>query len=259
MKSQFRTALACVGTWICFAITFSANAQMSDEATYTAWLGSADAKKTNDLWDKAVAEKQAAFDKSSSDPILRWNLALAQYGLMSATMRTKDEDRFDAYYEKTEEHLKELQKDQKLKAEAKALLSAVYGLKMSYSSMMGMVLGPKSSGLIEDAIGLAPSSALVWRVEANSKMFTPSMFGGDMAEAIKAFEKSVELFEKDPASLKNNWIYLDALVFQGQAYNKEGQTAKAIAAYEKALKLEPKLFWVKNDLLPKAKQKALGK
>lgn len=259
MKSQFRTALACACTWICFAITFQSNAQMSDAATYTAWLGNADAKKTNELWDKAVAEKQAAFDKNTSDPTLRWNLALAQYGLMSSTMRTRDEDRFEDYYEITEDHLKALQKDPKLKADAKALLSALYGLKMSYSSMMGMTLGPKSSGLIEDAIKLAPSSPLVWRVEANSKMFTPSMFGGDMKEAITAFEKSIALFEKDPASLKNNWIYLDALVFQGQAYNKEGQTAKAIATYEKALKLEPNLFWVKNDLLPKAKQKALGK
>lgn len=246
-------------TWLCIAITFTAAAQASDAATYNAYLGSADVAITNSLWDKVVADKQAAYDKNTSDPTLRWNLALAQYGLLSATMRTRDEDRFDEYYEKTEEHLKALGKNDKMKAEAKALLSGLYGLKLGYSSMMGMVLGPKSSGLIEDALELDPKSALVWRIEANSKMYTPEMFGGDKEEAIKAFEKSIGLFEQQPATLKNNWLYLDAHVFLGQAYTSEGQTAKAIAIYEKALKLEPNLYWVKNTLLPNAKQKALGK
>ena len=246
-------------TWLCLAFCITANAQMSDAASYAAYLGTADAASTNALWDKVVAQKQEAFNKNKTDNTLRWNLALAQYGLMTATMRTKDEDRFDKYYDETEDHLKALFKDDKFKAEAKALLSGVYGLKMGYSSMMGIVLGSKSSSLIEDALKGSPESPLVWRVEASSKMYTPEMFGGDKAEGLKAFEKSIALFEQDPASLKNNWIYLDALVFQGRAYASEGQTAKAIQAYEKALKAEPNFSWVKYDLLPKAKQKALGK
>lgn len=252
MKLLLSTAIACA--WICFA-----NAQVNDATSYTAWLGTADVKKSNELWDNAVAEKQAAFDKNSADPALRWNLALAQYGLLAGTMRSKDEDRFDDYYDKTEENLKALSKDSKFKAEAKALLSATYGLKMAYSSMMGMVLGSKSSALIEDAIKLAPESPVVWRVEANSKLYTPEMFGGDKVAGLKAFEKSIALFEQQPASLKNNWIYMDALVFLGQAYSSQGQAAKAISTYEKALNLEPNLFWVKNELLPKAKQKASAK
>ena len=255
MKTMLRT----VCTWVCIALTVPVFAQITDPSTYTAYLGNRDVKTANTLWDNVVSEKQAAFDKDPNDPALRWNLALAQYGLLSATLRTRDEDRFDKYYEKTEEHLKILGRDDAMKAEAKALLSAVYGLKLAYSSMMGMVLGPKSSSLIGDAMELAPKSPLVWRIEANSKMYTPEMFGGDMGEAIKAFEKSIELFEEHPATLKNNWIYLDAHVFLGQAYLQEGQAAKAIAVYEKALKLEPNLVWIRSELLPKAKQKALGK
>jgi tetratricopeptide (TPR) repeat protein len=255
MKTMLRT----VCTWICIVFTVSATAQISDPAIYTAYLGDKDIKAANTLWDNVVSEKQAAFNKNTSNATLRWNLALAQYGLLSATMRTRDEERFDKYYEKTEEHLKALGKDDKLKAEAKALLSGLYGLKVAYNSMMGMVLGPKSGSLIEEALKLGPTSPLVWRIEGNARMFTPSMFGGDMKEAIKAFERSIELFEQQPASLKHNWVYVDAHVFLGQAYSQEGQTAKAIAVYEKVLKIEPKLAWVRSDLLPKAKQKALGK
>lgn len=258
MKTFIRTALVCACTWLCLAFAQPAIAQTNDPLSYTAYLGTADVAQTNALWDKAVAEKQAAFDKNPGDINLRWNLALAQYGLLSGTMRAKDEDRFDQYYETTEKHLQALSKDDNTKGDAKALLSGLYGLKMAYNSMMGMVLGSKSSGLIEDAVKIAPQSPVVWKLQANSKMFTPAMFGGDIDEAIKAFEKAIELFEKQPDALKNNWLYVDTMIFLGQAYSSKSQWAKAVAIYEKALKVEPKLNWVKADLLPKAKQKALG-
>lgn len=255
MKTIIRTALMCACTWLCLA--FAVTAQSTDPLSYTAYVGLEDVAQTNKLWDKAVADKQSAFDKDPTN-VNRWNLALAQYGLIGGTMRARDEDRFDNYYEVTEEHLETLAKDEKMKGEAKALLSGLYGMKMAYSSMMGMVLGPKSSGLVEDAIKLAPQSAIVWKIQANSKMFTPAMFGGDIEEAIKAYEKSLGLFEKQPESLKNNWLYVDTMIFLGQAYSSESQWAKAVAIYEKALKVEPNLGWVKYQLLPKAKQKALG-
>lgn len=254
-----KTMILLQSTWLCFVFSMSATAQVNDPATYAAWLGGPDAATTNNMWDKVVAEKQEAFNKDKTDNTLRWNLVLAQYGLMGNTLRSHDEKRFDKYYETAEEHLKVLSKDEKLKGDAKALLSGLYGLKLNYSSMMGMVLGPKSSGLIEDAMKLDPQSPLVWRIQANSKMYTPAMFGGDMGEAIQAFEKSIELFEKHPEMLTNNWFYVDTHIFLGQAYSSEGQSSKAVAIYEKALKLEPNLLWVKSDLLPKAKQKALGK
>lgn len=262
MRTIIRTALQHVlrGACTCLCLVFAhvTLAQPSDPLSYTAYLGAPDVEQTNSLWDKAVAEKQSAFDKNPGDIILRWNLALSQYGLMGATMRTRDEDRFDKYYKITEEHLEVLSKDDKMKAEAKALLSGLYGIKMAYSSMMGMVLGPKSSSLVEEAVKLAPQSPIVWKIQANSKMFTPAMFGGDIEEAIKAFEKSIELFEKQPETLENNWLYIDTMVFLGQAYSSESQWAKAVAVYERALKIEPNLNWVKFQLLPNARKKALG-
>jgi len=240
--------LAITCAWLCLAFT-----QASDQSSYNAYLGATDV-----LWDQAVAEKQLQYDKEPKDQNARWNLALTQYGLMSATMRNRNEERFDKYYKVTEGHLEALVKDDKFKGDAKALLSGLYGLKLSYSSMMGMVLGPKSSGLIEDALKIAPQSAIVWKLQGNSKMFTPSMFGGDTGEAVRAYEKSIELFEKQPEALQYNWLYLDTMIFLGQAYSSQGQWTKAVATYEKALKFEPNANWVKQELLPKAKQKAQG-
>ncbi len=256
MNHMMRAALVCACSWLCFAL--SVTAQTSDPASYEAYLGDAETAKANAKWDKVVADKQAAFDKTPT-PAVRWNLALAQFGLLSATMRDRNEDRFDKYYKVTEAHLDVLRKDASLKGEATALLSGLYGLKMGYSSMMGMVLGPKSSSMIEDALKVSAASPIVWKVYANSKMYTPAMFGGDPEEALKAYRKSVELFEQDAANLNHNWMYLDALVFLGRAYSSQNQTALAIATYEKVLKVEPNMNWVRFELLPKAKQKALGK
>lgn len=141
-------------------------------------------------------------------------------------------------------------------AEPLALLSATYGLKMGYSPIQGMFLGSKSESLIEKGKKLDPSSPLVWKVRANSKFFTPEMWGGDLAEAITAYEKCITLYESKPALTKFNWMYLDALVFQGQAYMKQGDAGKAIMTYEKVLKIEPEFGWVKYSLLPTAKAKS---
>jgi cytochrome c-type biogenesis protein CcmH/NrfG len=48
-------------------------------------------------------------------------------------------------------------------------------------------------------------------------------------------------------------MYLDTMAFLGQAWAKKGDRAKAIAAYENALKAEPNFSWVKYVLLPKVK------
>lgn len=205
-------------------------------------------------WKKAVQHRQQELSKNSVDPTLNYALLLAQFGLLNATMKTKDEELFDDYYDATLETVEKITDADKKWAEPFAIQSAIYGLKMGYSPMQGMILGSKSSGLIEKAKKLNNSSPLVWKIYANSKFFTPEMWGGDLKEAILAYEKSIQLFEAKPDDLRFNWHYLDVLAFQGQAYLKDGQRAKAISTYEKALKVEPEFAWVKNVLLPKAQK-----
>lgn len=234
-------------------VAFNLHAQdATKKAMYYAYLGN-DANSTNE-WKKAVQNRQQELSKNTSDPKLKYALLLAQWGLLNATMKTKDEDLFDEYYDPALENLEEITKSDKKWAEPYAIQSAIYGLKMGYSPMQGMILGSKSSSLIEKAKKLNDTSPLVWKIYANSKFFTPEMWGGDIKEAIQAYEKSIALYEANPNDLPFNWFYLDALAFQGQAYLKDGQRAKAISTYEKALKIEPQFTWVKNVLLPKAQK-----
>jgi len=200
------------------------------------------------LWKSVVDKRQNIYDETSSPSDL-YELVASQHGLLNNTMSDQDEDLFDEYVDEAKDNIEILIDEDYKQAEAKAILSSIYGFEMAYSSWKGMFLGAKSSNTISSAIKLNDQSPLVWQVYANSKLFTPKAFGGNQQEAVESFKKSVELYEEQGYT-KNNWRYLDALAWLGQAYQKIGETDKARQTFEKALKVEPEFSWVKHSLLP---------
>jgi len=178
-------------------------------------------------------------------------LAYAQYGILGFSMKDQDRVIFDHYSDHTENLLKELVEEGFQPGESNALLSSITGYRIAYSPWKSMFLGPKSSNLIEEAMETEKSSALVWKLYGDSKFFTPEMFGGDIEESIKAYQKAIELYESNN-STRHNWIYLDTYGWLGQAYLKNGQRYSAIYIYKKVLEIEPDFIWVKHVLLPDA-------
>lgn len=227
----------------------------SDEETYKAYLSTQEISKVKDTWKRIVTDKQAALEANPNDKNLRFSLALAQYGLLSSTMRDRDEDLFDAYADAAQEHLEALLEIDKKWAEPRALLGGLYGMRIGYSPMKGMYYGPRSSSLLEEAVKDSPKSPLAWKLYANSKFFTPEMWGGDINEAIRAYKKSIQLYESQKEKSTHNWFYIDAYAFLGQAYLKNNDKINAIASYEKALAIEPDYHWVKYTLLPEARKR----
>lgn len=225
----------------------------ANEAAYKAYLSSEPSNNVKETWKKIVAQQQAELNATPNDKTARFKLTLAQYGLLTSTMRDKDEDLFDDYIDETIEHLETLIEENEKWGDPKALLGGLYGMKIMYSPLKAMYYGPKSSGLMDEALKNSPDSPLVWKLYGNSKFFTPEMWGGDIEEAIKAYERSVQLYESEEQTT-HNWFYLDTFAFLGQAYVKNNQKDKAIIAYEKALTLEPNYSWVKYQLLPAAKK-----
>jgi len=217
----------------------------TDEMMYQAYL-----QRSQALWEKALATQL----KQANTTAEKLRLAFTYYSLLNGTMATQNETLFDKHVDAAKELIKELIDQNPKSGEAAAMLSGIYGNEIAYSSMKGMFLGGKSSGLADKGIKLEPASALAWRIYGTNKYYTPAAFGGDLEEAVKAFEKSISIFESKPDTLKQNWLYIDTLALLGQAYTKSGATDKAIATYEKALQQEPSFGWVKFSLLPAAKK-----
>ena len=197
-------------------------------------------------WKSNVAVATKAY-QAKPDAQSKFQLALMEYGLLNATMKDQDEKLFDAYVDGLEDRLEELSKDKTYGAEAKALLSSVLGFKIAYSPWKGMLLGSKSSDLLESALKSGSNSPIVQKMYAGNQYFTPEMWGGDKDKALAAFLRSNQLFEQK--SDTQNWMYLDNLAWIGLIYQEKGMNAKAKEVWQKAVALEPEFDWVSKNLL----------
>lgn len=250
-----KNKLIAVAIFLLMAATFSntlAQSLYADPAACKAYLA-ASAQEALATFERLVLEARKATKANSDDNDLRFNQALAEFSLLNATMRTKDRALFNKYIDDAVANVEKIEGQHA--TEAQALLAGLHGLQMAYDASKGMSLGPKTAALFSKAIKADPNSALIWKLYGNSKLHTPEAYGGDVAEAISAYEKTVKLYESGPQAGKGNWFYLDTMAFLGQAYVRQGETDKALAIYDRALKVEPSFTWVKNSLITAAKKK----
>jgi len=216
--------------------------QELSEMNYHAYL-----KSDKVAWKQNVAY---AYKLNQDDPNEEtlFQLALTEYGLLNVTMKDTDEKLFSDYVDGCQERLELLVDSRKFGPEAKALLSGVYGFKIAYSPLKGMFYGPKSTTLLEQAMEEKPSSPIVLKLYATNQYFTPEMWGGNKEIALKAFEKSSEIFIKN--NKEKSWMNLDNLAWIGIIYQEDGYLEKAKLSWEKAIEIEPNFYWVRNSLLP---------
>jgi tetratricopeptide (TPR) repeat protein len=222
-------------------VSFRQHAEIN-KMSYEAYLSRSEA-----LWENTVDAARERYVRQKTDAHL-FELALAGFGLLNATMRTENEALFDAHVEETLDYLKQLiERDHRI-AEVKALMASVYGFKIAYAPLKGMFLGPRNTALIEQALDLKPDSPIVQKMYAQHQYFTPEMWGGNVENARRAYERSIELFERDGDV--GNWMYLDNHAWLGMIYKSEGDAARALQVWNKALAAEPDYRWVSEYLIP---------
>lgn len=238
-----------IKSFVCLVlfITTSSFQQSAQSDAYAAYLSG-----SMQLWDRTIQNAVAQYKSSGSEED-RFQLALAMYGGLSATMKDQNEDFFNKYVGDAMDHLDDMVDGDYRAAECMAIKSGIYGFKIAYSPWKGMFLGPKSGNNIEDAMEADPNSAIVQKLYGNYKFFTPETWGGDREEAIKAYEKSIALYE-GVAGSESDWMRLDTYAWLGQAYQKAGENNKAKDTYLASLELEKDFNWVNYVLLPQVAQ-----
>lgn len=164
----------------------------------------------------------------------------------------QDEDLASELLDKAVVLTKELLKENNESAEAHALLSASYGMKIGLSPMKGMLLGGKSSSAAKKGVQLAPENPFTNYVLGNYLYYTPAMFGGDIEESVKYLEKAKTLYQEK--AMTKNWDYLATMVLLGQAHHSQKNYDKAIAVYKAALEVAPAYGYIKKYLLPRSEK-----
>jgi tetratricopeptide (TPR) repeat protein len=191
----------------------------------------------------------AAIPSSDRTPLVQYAIAYAGWRLSTnpaASGRERDDLLDDA-----EERLKTAVKLDPKFAEGYALLSGVYGLKIAFSPISGMLLGPRSGSAIDRAEALEPDNPRVLLSRGIGKFNTPAMFGGSIKDAETYLQRAIDrLAVESPARPFPAWGRFDAHAWLGQVYAKRGDKAAAREEYRLALKVAPKSGWVQFVLLP---------
>jgi tetratricopeptide (TPR) repeat protein len=139
--------------------------------------------------------------------------------------------------------------------ESHALLSSVLGEMIGANPSLGMTLGAQSGQEMQTAEATGAFNPRVWMLRGISSLYTPPQYGGSISNAESELNKAISLFSTDhPVSPEPSWGQAEAYAWLGQVLQKENKTTDAIAAYNKALALEPGFVWVKTVLLPSVKK-----
>ena len=87
------------------------------------------------------------------------------------------------------------------------------------------------------------------------KFYTPKFLGGSKTEAIKYYEKAVEILENSTLKNERNWMYINSVLLLANAYTETGQVEKACHLYKQMLDYEPEADWIRKDLYSKCQER----
>jgi tetratricopeptide (TPR) repeat protein len=118
-------------------------------------------------------------------------------------------------------------------------LGELYGQLAAFSGVIGrMRYGRLAASAYARALELDPRNALAYVGAGIGKLETPAMFGGSADEAIREFHRAREL---DP-NCDEAWIW------EGISRRRQGAVAEARAAFNQALRINPRSDHAKREL-----------
>jgi tetratricopeptide (TPR) repeat protein len=188
--------------------------------------------------EKLAAESAAAAEKSPNDADAQYRAAVAASYLGEVALELKDKKLAE---DAAERGIKPAERAVALKPDVAAyyvVLGTLYGQVVPANLLAGMSYGKKSKDAIQKAIEKDPKLASAYEARGVGNYYLPTMLGGGFDLAIADFRKSIELDSKNAAS----YLWL------GLSLRKENKNAEARQAFQKALELDPRRVWAKQQL-----------
>lgn len=119
------------------------------------------------------------------------------------------------------------------------VLGTLCGQIIPANPIMGaLVYGKRAKEALDKAIEMDPKSPRAFVAHGVGYYYLPVNMGGGPENAIRDFKQAINL---DPKSA-------DAYLWMGIALKKEHQNAKARAALEKSLQIDPDRIWAKEEM-----------
>jgi tetratricopeptide (TPR) repeat protein len=250
-KSFLKLTFFCLSIFFIFANT---SAQTRDEKIISGKekIKIGIQKNDTNLYFESRKIFEQVLESNTKDSLALYYLTYSEYLLIVSGSYNKKSNLFDLYYDSAIVHVQKLIEQKCLESEAKALLAAIYMMKISKSPIEAPFLSGKINGLLEESIKLNRNNPRAYYLIGLMKFKTPAMFGGSKEEAIKCFKKAISIYEREETenSLNPDWGYLESLAWMGMLFSEEKKYDEAEFIYKKALDINPEYGWIKHKLLP---------
>jgi tetratricopeptide (TPR) repeat protein len=188
---------------------------------------------------KLAAELGAAADKSPKDPDAQYRAALAASYVAEVALEVRDKP---AAQKAAESGIRFAERALALKpavSEYHRVLGTLCGQFIPAGGVLaGLSYGRRAKDAITKALELDPKSAKNWMARGVGNYYLPPALGGGPDVAISDFQKAISLDAKSA----------DAYVWLGLTYRKRQRNADARKAFQKALELNPRRVWAKEQL-----------
>jgi tetratricopeptide (TPR) repeat protein len=180
---------------------------------------------------------------NAEDPNDAYLAAYIDWRLAGIHFSLADTDTGDGVLQRGQEILEALVEQAPESAEAWALLSTTYGMRIGINPMVrGMTMGYKADRAIEQAMKLEPENPRVLIIYAIGKLNTPPMFGGSDDKAMEALDRAIAVLAVSGPG-RYAWGEADAYIWRGIARKRQGQLEQAAADFDAALDAVPSHDW----------------
>lgn len=209
---------------------------------YTAFI-------THDMakWEGVIKTIEAANNTNTVDQKLE--LINYYYGYIGWLIGQKKFKQAEKYIPKGEKLIHQVLVASPKNATAYSFKGSFLGFKIGIDKYKAIFLGTDSKNSINKALELEPQNVQAIIDKGNLLYYSPSIFGGDKHEALNYFIKGVKLLEKNKDT-NQSWVYLNLLTIIASAYEDTNKLENAKLTYEKIIRSEPDIDWVKNKLYP---------
>ncbi len=232
------------------SILFSqSNSTKNSVTTGKALAEEAYIKYDKNLFEKSREIFETIYRKNGTNILALYYTTYIDFRFLEMSFQPGEEYLFDKHYEPALKNSQVISEDKKLGVEGKIIQAGIYMMKLAKDIAGGSTIYPKILSLLEEVQKAQPDNPRVYIVLGRLKFNTPEVMGGGAGEALKYFNKSLELAEKQNKKSSINWGYLDALLWAGQTYDKLGDRNGVDRIYDKIMKVAPNFSQVKC-LLP---------
>lgn len=206
-------------------------------------------------WRNVINEMERMQEQPGSKELLH-EMLMAQYGYIGYCINENRKKEASRRLDRAQDILKRLRDEDPGNASLMALEGAFLGYEMGINKLKAVVLGPRAKEKIDAAVKKDPGAVRTLLEKANQLNFSPKIVGGDRGEAVEYYKKAIEEMESGRLQ-QNNWIYVNTLVVLAATYEEMGDYDNACDAYEKIMGYDPDVMWVKEELYPECREKAV--